>query len=65
MMSTTTLLNGVPINGIDPNGTLLTLPSLTVLWHTSLERQNLMTSWCNPGQKKSILHVTSVFFALR
>ena len=51
-MSTATLLNGVSINGIDPNGTFLTLPILTVLWHTSQERRNLTLSWHSPFQKK-------------
>ena len=64
-MSTATLLNCVSINGIDPSGTYLTLPLLSVLWHTSQERQNLMMPWRSPGQKKfgSILY--SVFFAPR
>ena len=64
-MSTDTLLNGVSVNGIDPSGTFLTLPLLTVLWHTSQERQNLMTSWRSPGQKKFGSILTSVFFAPR
>ena len=62
-MSTATLLNGVSINGIDPSGTFLTLPLLTVLYNTSQERQNLMTSWRRPGQKKFGSILTSVFFA--
>ena len=64
-MSTTTHLNGVSINGIDPSGIFLTLPLLTVLWQTSQEQQNLMTSWLRPGQKKFGCILTSVFFAPR
>ena len=61
-MSTITLLIGIWINGIDPSSAFLMLPIFTVLWHTSLERQNLMTSWHSSGQKT--LGV-SVFFAPR
>ena len=63
IMSTATVLKGVSINGIDPSGTFLTLPLLTVHWHTLQERQNLMTSWCSPGQRKFWSILTSVFFA--
>ena len=54
--------NGVSINGIVPNGTFLTLYLLMVRWHTSQERQNLMTSWHSPGQKKFGSILTSVSF---
>ena len=43
-MSTATLLNGILISILGPSRIFLTLPVLTVLWHTSQERQNLMIS---------------------
>ena len=61
-MSIASLLNGVLINGIDPDGTFLTI-TLIVLWYTSQERQNLMMSLA--GQKKFGSILTSVFFAPR
>ena len=64
-MSSATLLKGISINGIDPNGTFLTISFLIVLWHKSQEWQNLMTSWRSPGQKKFGSILTSVIFAPR
>ena len=61
----TMLLNCVSINGIDPNGTIVTLPFLTVFWHTSQEWQNLVMSWHSPGQMKFWSILTSVFLAPR
>ena len=63
--STVTLLKGSSINGISTQGTLQVHPFGAVFWQMSQDLQNLVTSATTPGQWKSLVLRSTVFFVPR